>query len=119
MEEITRCYKTKQDSCSQKLQCYDPLSTEDGGSCIYLKGVEFPEKSVNVNQRIESLMSEEGRSATKKFDYIKVLNSNDRKYQVVYGNGLSCKSTGRSPLTRNFIMRLEGDSNEEIFESMI
>lgn len=66
--------------------------------------------------RIETLMSEESGSATKRFDFLKVLNS--QNYQIVYGNGLSCRNTGRSPLSRNFIMSLDGDTNEEVLDTI-
>lgn len=70
--------------------------------------VYSPSKNPN---RLADLLIEESRSATKKFDYLKLMNSENKNIEVAYGNGLSCKNKGKSPLTRNFIMTLKGDTN--------
>ena len=64
---------------------------------------------------LEDIYYNESGSATKKMDYVKLhIDNFTKKVKVKYGNGLSSRSTGKSPLIKHLNHTLKGDSCDDV-----
>ena len=55
----------------------------------------------------------------RKFDYITIFLNLENQIQINYGNGLSSKHKGKSPLIRHFKVGLDGDNCDGVISNNI